>query len=182
MTELPWSRRAILAAAAGGLLPMPAAAQQPGASPAIDWPTIALVDGTVLQPADWNDTAAVVVFWSTTCPFCRRHNEHVEKLHRASAGRRLRVLGVAVDRDAGVVRRYLADRGYGFPVSMSAQRLRPLFTSRNVIPMTCAVGRSGRLLQSIPGEMFEEDVLDLLRLADRPDRTAGMQDASRCAT
>lgn len=163
-------RRALLAAVGGGLLPLRAVGQ--GALPApVDWPAITLLDGSILQPADWKDTAAVVVFWSTTCPFCRRQNKHVEKLHRASAGRRLRVLGAAVDRDPSAVRRYLTEHGYSFAVSLDAARLRPLFTTRNVIPMTCTVDRSGRLLQAIPGEMFEEDVLDLSSLADRPVRT-----------
>jgi hypothetical protein len=58
--------------------------------------------------------AAVVVFWSTTCPFCRRHNQHVEKLHRPPpAPAPLAVLGVARDRDAEAVRRHAA-HGYTF--------------------------------------------------------------------
>ena len=32
--------------------------------------------------------AVVAVFWSTTCPFCRRHNAHVEKLRQAAAASR----------------------------------------------------------------------------------------------
>lgn len=157
------SRRAIvLSALAGAASPWRAAAAAPAP---IAWPTIELLDGGVLTPADWVDMAAVVVFWSTTCPFCRRHNEHVAKLFAASAGQRLRVLGVAIDRDAATVRRYLAEKGYRFPVTLDAARLRPLFTSRAVIPMTCTVDRAGRLLQTVPGEMFEEDVLELRALA-----------------
>ena len=34
-----------------------------------------------------------------------------------------------------------------------------------MIPLTATVDRSGRLQQVIPGEMFEEDVLELTRLA-----------------
>jgi hypothetical protein len=34
-----------------------------------------------------------------------------------------------------------------------------------VIPLTAVVERSGRLRQVIPGEMFEEDVMEWLRLA-----------------
>jgi thiol-disulfide isomerase/thioredoxin len=161
-------RRALLAVLTLAAWPrLPVAA--PSASPAtVQWSAIELLDGKVLKPADWTDMAAVVVFWSTTCPFCRRHNEHVQKLFAASAGQRLRVLGASLDRDAGAVRRYMADRGYGFPVTLDAARLRPLFTTRAVIPMTCTVDRGGRLLQTIPGEMFEEDVLELGRLAGQP--------------
>jgi hypothetical protein len=38
-------------------------------------------------------------------------------------------------------------------------------STRNMIPLTVTVDRQGRLKQVIPGEMFEEDVLDLQKLA-----------------
>ena len=34
-----------------------------------------------------------------------------------------------------------------------------------MVPLTAVVGRDGRLRESIPGEMFEEDVMELLGLA-----------------
>jgi hypothetical protein len=34
--------------------------------------------------------------------------------------------------------------------------------------MTCVLDRQGRLVQAIPGEMFEDDVLDLARVLRRP--------------
>lgn len=140
-----------------------AAAIAPGET--VRWPTLELLGGGRLGPADWRDTAAVVVLWETTCPFCRRHNAHVEKLHRAAAGKRLRVITAARDRDPAAVRQYLAEKGYTFAVTLQEASLRELFTSRKVIPMTCTVGRDGRLREVIPGEMFEEDLLAMLALA-----------------
>ena len=113
----------------------------------------------------------MVVFWSTTCPFCRRHNQHVEKLHRAAAGRRLAVLGVARDRDIAVVRRYAGQQGYTFPITTEQAPLAAALSARRVIPLTATIDRGGRLLQVIPGEMFEEDVLELLQLADKEIRS-----------
>jgi thiol-disulfide isomerase/thioredoxin len=135
---------------------------------AVAWPAIDLLDGTRLDPSTWQDTAAVIVFWATHCPFCRRHNAHVEKLHRAVAGRPLRVIGAALDRDPGVVRAYLRTHGYTFPVTMQGESLRRLFSPRTVMPLTVTVDRRGRVATPIPGEMFEEDVLALARLADPP--------------
>ena len=140
------------------------AAPHPPGEP-VRWPTLDLLGGGRLAAADWRDTAAVVVIWETTCPFCSRHNAHVEKLHRAAAGKRLRVITAARDRDPAVVRQYLAEKGYTFPVTLQETVLRELFTTRRVIPMTCTVGRDGRLREVIPGEMFEEDLLGMLALA-----------------
>jgi hypothetical protein len=70
-----------------------------------------------------------------------------------------------MEADAGKVRGTMAERGYGFDVMLDDGRLRRQFTQRNVLPMTCVLDRQGRLLQAIPGEMFEDDVMGLARAA-----------------
>lgn len=150
-------------AAALSAAPLHAAPTAPGQL--VPWPEVALLDGPPLGAESWRDRAAVVVFWSITCPFCRRHNQHVERLHRAAAGRPLQVLGVARERDAAAVRRYAAAQGYSFPITLDTQPLAEVLSTRRLIPLTVTVDRQGRLKQVLPGEMFEDDVLDLLRLA-----------------
>ena len=44
-------------------------------------------------------------------------------------------------------------------------QLRQRLTSRRVVPMPCVLDRQGRLVQVLPGEMFEEDVMEFARLA-----------------
>jgi thiol-disulfide isomerase/thioredoxin len=132
---------------------------------AFDWPALTLLDGRALAPESWRDTAAVVVFWATWCPFCRRHNARIEQLHRLAAGPHLRILSVALDGDEASVQRYMTANDFHFPVVVGRPELRQLFTPRRVIPMTCVVDRGGHLLQSIPGEMAEADVLALAAFA-----------------
>ena len=140
------------------------AAGPSAASVPLVWPTVELLDGGRFGAEQARQHDVVLVFWSTTCPFCRRHNQHVEKLHRAALaqGRALRVLGVARDRDPEVVRRYALAQGYTFPITMAAAPLTDLVGARRVIPLTVVVDKTGRLRQAIPGEMFEEDVMELL--------------------
>ncbi len=137
---------------------------------AVAWPEVTLLDGSRFGAAQAQGRALVVVFWSTTCPFCRRHNQHLEKLHRAAAGRRLAVLGVARERDAAAVRRHASEHGYTFPITLEQAPLAAALSARRVIPLTVTIDRGGRLLQVIPGEMFEDDVLELLQLADKEAR------------
>lgn len=132
---------------------------------AIAWPAMTLLGGETLDAEAWKDTAAVVVFWATWCPFCRRHNARIELLHRAAAGPHLRVLSVALDGDEAAVQRYMTTNGFNFPVVVGRPELRELFTKRRVVPITCLVDRRGRLVQAIPGEMAEADVLVLAALA-----------------
>jgi thiol-disulfide isomerase/thioredoxin len=136
----------------------------------VEWPALTLIDGSVLGPGAWHDTAAVVVFWATWCGFCRRHNAHIDQLHRAAAGEHLRVLGVAVDGDEPAVRRYMQSYGYTFPVVARQAALRERFTARRVVPMTCLVDRSGLLRLVIPGEMAPAEVQALAALAHSPVR------------
>jgi thiol-disulfide isomerase/thioredoxin len=161
-------RRPLLLAAAVAPIARFAGAQVAEPAPAIEWPAVHLLDGSTLSPASWQGLAAVIVFWATYCPFCRRHNARVDRLHRATQGQGLRVLGLALDGDADAVRRYMAGNGYQFPVALDDGALRRRFTTRRVIPMTCVVDRQGRLLQAIPGEMAEDDVLALARVLQRP--------------
>lgn len=159
-------RRRATAALAAALLPAgiaAAAPAQPGEP--VQWPTVKLLDGRSWSAADAQGQAVVVVFWSMTCPFCRRHNPHVEKLRAAAVGKPLVVLTVSRDTDAAAVARHLREQGLNFAVTLDYLALAQALSTRRVTPLTVTVGRDGRLRQVIAGEMFEEDVLDLLQLA-----------------
>jgi thiol-disulfide isomerase/thioredoxin len=134
------------------------------------WPALVAPDGRAVDTAGWQGVPLVVVFWATWCAFCERHNARVDKLHRTLDPARLRVLGVAMDRDGTAVQHYLRRHGYGFPVALEGGQLRTRFTARRIIPMTCTVGADGRVRQCIPGEMAEDDVMELARLALPPAR------------
>ena len=125
----------------------------------IDWPVLPLLDGGVLQPSAWLGTPAVVVFWATWCPYCKRHNAHIEKLYQQTLGRNLRVLGVATETDKSRIGSYMQANQLHFPVALADNSFRGQFTQRRIIPMTCLVSERGILKQTIPGEMSQEDVL-----------------------
>jgi thiol-disulfide isomerase/thioredoxin len=139
-------------------------AAAPGRGDRVTWPAgLPLLDGGRWRPAP--GMATIVVFWSTTCPFCRRHNRHVEKLHQALRGRPARVLGAARDSDPAAVSRHLAQHGLSFPVTLAWRELAPRLSTRQMIPLTVTVDRDDRLQEVIPGEMFEADALGLAALA-----------------
>ena len=161
-------RRNLCLLGLASVLPGLTRAQSPDPGAPIDWPVISLVGGDKLDSASWRGQPAVVVFWATYCPYCRRHNARVDKLYRTTKGQALRVLGVALDPGEDAVRRYMAANDYSFPVAMDGGVLRQRLTPRRVIPMTCVLDRQGRLVQAIPGEMSEDDLLGLARLLQRP--------------
>ena len=161
-------RRRMLATVAAGALaaagrPARAAPASPGE--AVRWPQVRLLDGARWSAAQAEGKAVVAVFWSSTCPYCRRHNAHVEKLRQAASGRPLELITIARDDDPATVQRLLSRQGWQFAVTLDQAAMRDALSTRNMIPLTVTVDRQGRLKQVIPGEMFEEDVLDLQKLA-----------------
>jgi thiol-disulfide isomerase/thioredoxin len=134
------------------------------------WPALQLLDGSSWSSESWDGLAGVLVVWATWCPYCHRHNPRLEALHRAVAGRPMRVLAASLDTDPELVRRHVRERGYTFPVTMEAEPLRARFGLRRVTPMTVTFDRRGRILLRIPGEMAEADLMALSRLADSPVR------------
>jgi len=146
--------------------PAPAGAGGGPAQPGepVAWPTVRLLDGQPMGAAEVAGRALVVVFFTTTCPFCRRHNRHLQRLY-AEAPPGLTVLGVARETDAARVRRHAAAEGYRFPITLEAEPLAAALSRRRLVPLTVTVARDGTLRQVIPGEMSEEDMLSLARLA-----------------
>lgn len=142
-----------------------------GAAPAkrgepVAWPSVALLDGSPWSAEQARDRAVVVVFWRLDCPYCERHNAHLAKLHRSIAGKPLSMLGVVSgERDPQVVRQHMAKRGWQFPVTLESNPMRDALSARRIVPLTVTVDRQGRLRDVIPGEMFEDDMLDLVKLA-----------------
>lgn len=154
-------RRTCLIAAASAAVVLPAWAEPAPAGSVIEWPRLRLLDGGVIEPSSWREQPALVVLWATFCPFCKRHNAHLDKLFAQTRAQDLRILGVALDSDERLVRQYMANNGYRFPVAMDAGQVRSKLTSRRVIPMTFAIDRQSRLVQTMPGEMFEQDLVEL---------------------
>lgn len=156
-------RELVVAGAAGGfaLLVHALALAAPAKGDAVDLPRLSLLDGSALDPADWLGRRGVIVFWSTDCPFCQRHNARLEQLYqRARArGSDLRIVALATDGDADLVRRHVAARGWHFPVGLATPAIRAAFTDRRVVPITVLIDRQGRLQLAIPGEMSADDVL-----------------------
>lgn len=162
-------RRQLLATAAatsvGSAMPAWALPVQTGQQ--VAWPTVQLLGGGQWAAQDWQGRVGVVVFWSLTCPFCRRHNQHLEKLHQAAkaGGLPLTVLGVVREREAAAVARFVQQQAYSFANTLDMAPMAAVLTERRMTPITAVVDRQGRLKQVLPGEMFEEDVMELLQLA-----------------
>lgn len=162
-------RRRTLAALAGTALG-PAAWSPLRASPAapgelVQWPQVTLLDGGPWGAAQAEGKAVVAVFWSVTCAYCRKHNAHIELLRQAAAGQPLELVTVVRENDPQAVQGIMSHQGWRFAVTLDNLPMSAALSMRKLTPITVTVDRRGRLMQVIPGEMSEDDVLGLQKLA-----------------
>ena len=157
------SRRHVLAGTAAALLwgPGVSRASAETSAPTIHWLVLRLLDGTSLTPLELNTMPVMLVFWETWCPYCKRHNVHIERLYQATRGMPIRVLGATTETNADKLTSYLRTNQLHFPVAHIERRFRDQFSQRRIIPLTCLVAANGRLLQAIPGEMGYADLYSL---------------------
>lgn len=159
-------RRALgaLAALPAVALPLaPAARAEVGER--VTWSDVALVDGRVLPAAELRRRPVVVEFWATWCPFCKKQNPVLQRLHAEQGGRGLTVLTFSIDRQAADVVAYLAKQGYTFAAAMAGAQSQQWFPRRKGLPVVYVVDTDGRIVFHEAGEMFPEDLLALARYA-----------------
>ncbi len=157
--------RFVLPALACGLLAAGPARAAPVVGDAVRLPAFTLLDGPARAAGYYDGKPVIIEYWASWCPFCARQNPHLQKLWEQARERGLEVLAISIDRDAADARQAVAQKGYRFPVAMQNPALLKVFGKQRVIPSIYVITAQGRLAEVIPGEMFEEDVLELIKYA-----------------
>ena len=158
-------RRRLLSA--GVLLPFVTLAQlvQAQSADTVRWKDVALLDGRVITASELTGKTVVVEFWASWCPFCRRQNPLIEKLHRSRGGKGLVVLTFSIDKTEDDARNYMRKHGYTFAAAMASPQTERWFGVRRGLPELFVVDPEGRIVFRERGELFEEDVAALARFA-----------------
>lgn len=174
-------RRALLKAAAGGacgVFAQSVLAQGGGAAPApgggaparlpdrpapaigtrIDTPRTTLIDGSVVEPGAWRGKVLLVQLWATWCPFCRKQNPLLDRLWQARRTDGIELLGLSIDEKPELIKRYVAEHGYRFPVARFDQSWWAAIGRPKGLPILWVIDRDSRLRQIETGEMFPEDI------------------------
>jgi len=105
----------VLCAVLGGVVIVPAAsALDAGAK----MPEIGLKDlsGKTVDLAALSGKVVIVDFWATWCAPCKEELPELEKFHKKYAAKGLAIVGVSIDKEAGVVKPFLDKLKISFPV------------------------------------------------------------------
>jgi thiol-disulfide isomerase/thioredoxin len=138
---------------------------EPKVGDTVQLPDITLVDGTVVPASQLHGKPVLIEYWASWCPFCARQNPYWQKLHEAARGKNIEILSVSIDKKPDDAVQYLRKHNYSFHAALETPQLRQVFGKRKVIPQVFVIQPDGKVAEVIPGEMFEEDVLDLIKYA-----------------
>ncbi len=168
-----WTRRVWLGGAAAVLAsPWPAAWVQPVSAAAeeaqapplpalgseLKLPRIALLDGSVFEPAQAEGRPLLVYWWSSTCPFCALQSPSMDQFWQSQKARGLQMVALSIDKKPEDAVAYLKKKGYSFPAAWASPDWRKAFPKPRGLPITLLRGRDGRLVLAEKGQMFAEDV------------------------
>jgi peroxiredoxin len=149
------ARRGFVAAAAAlgiGLL-AGCAERKPYAAVGGPFPPFRLtdIDGREHAGTDYSGTALVVNFWATWCPPCRAEMPDLDRVHRRSEGRGLRVLGFCYDQDANPVKEFRLRTAVSFPLIIDRDHTLAKQIGIESYPTTLLVTRDGRVTEVLVG-------------------------------
>lgn len=124
----------------------------------INTPRTTLIDGTVIEANAFRGKVLLVQLWATWCPFCRKQNPLLDKLWRSRRSDGLELLGLSIDEKPDVIKRYLAEHDYRFPVARLDAAWWAAIGRPKGLPILWLIDRESRLRQIEIGEMFPEDI------------------------
>jgi len=125
--------------------------------------------GRIWTLRDLQGKATFVNYWATWCTPCRAEHPVIEKLFESLRSQpTAQLLTINVDEDLAVVREYIQDNGYTFPV-INARDLADKLLPFSGLPVSFLVDTHGRRTGSYP---FSADAASLERLRKDLDRAS----------
>lgn len=147
----------------------------PGAAPAISPQTperlpsftVADLNGQEISPATLKGKVALIDFWATWCPPCRKEIPHFNKLYAEHRQQGLIVIGLALDEKVEDVRSFMRQQPIDYPVALATLELQRQFGGIEVYPTAFLIDREGKVIKKYLGyiypDEFKQDVQTMLR-------------------
>ncbi len=88
--------------------------------------------GGRLDLAAYAGKPVMLMFFTETCPYCRKAAPFVQKLHQEYAGKGLAVMAAAQEREAAPAGRFVKDFGITFPIAYDAAPVARAYQTRGV--------------------------------------------------
>lgn len=122
-----------------------------------------------LTSDDLRGKITVLNFWSTTCAICLKETEDLGRIH--DGGKAL-VVGIALDKDADYLGRFVKERGIRYTVAMADEELFSRYDGY-AIPYTLVLDRSRAIRRKVYGRIESDELAKLIDEIDRSSVTLG---------
>jgi thiol-disulfide isomerase/thioredoxin len=122
------------------------------------------LDGRTYSLAALRGRVVMVNFWATWCPPCRKELPDLDRLARRYRTKGLTVLAIS-DEERETVTKFLAGRGYAFPVLLDPGRKAHAAFDVEGIPNTFVFDRDGRLAAQAIDMRTERQFARMLKAA-----------------
>ncbi len=146
--------------------PSAAAATSPQTPEHLPSFTVTDLNGQGISPATIKGKVALIDFWATWCPPCRKEIPHFNQLYAKYRKQGLIVVGLALDDKAAEVRTFIRQMPIDYPVALASTELQQQFGGIEVYPTAFLVDREGRVVKKYLGyiypDEFNQDVKALL--------------------
>src|SRR5881396_2471298 len=104
------------------------------------------LDGRQISTSDWRGKVVIVNFWATWCPPCRAEIPDLIALQDKYKDQ-LQIIGISDDDDPpATVKKWAVDHKINYPIVMSSDALRKVFTGVAALPTSFIVNREPRVV------------------------------------
>lgn len=113
--------------------------------------------GGNLNSASLQGAPVYLNFFATWCPPCNAEAPWLEAMQKRYAVRGLRIVGIDVEENAALARRFRAKYHLTYPIVADAGTLQNLYNV-NGLPVHVFIGRDGVIRRIVIGEMAESEI------------------------
>lgn len=106
--------------------------------------------GGNLSLSNYKGKPVLLMFYTETCPYCRKAAPTLEKMYRQYSGKGLAVLGLCAENEADAPKHFSADLGLTFPMGYKAQEVVRKYGAQGV-PFIFMLNKKHEVTEVWPG-------------------------------
>ncbi len=150
----------------------PRAVEVGEAVPSFTLPTLSEGRQSVTTLKDYRGHVLVLNFWATWCPPCVVETPSLEKFAEQMRPLGVEVVGVSVDQDLGVLRKFTSDYHLTYLIARDPQQALPHRYGTLQYPETYIIDRDGRLAEKIISNIDWQDprIISFVRELAHPEK------------
>jgi thiol-disulfide isomerase/thioredoxin len=113
-----------------------------------------VINGKNVSLSDYKGKPVIVNFFATWCGPCVSEIPGFVNLQKKYDGK-IQFIGLSVDDESGVVKKFIKNKGINFPVIMSKSEIESAYGGVSSIPVTVILDGKGNLIEKIVGGISE---------------------------